>query len=75
MAEFMTVAELRIEAERLCDENDKLKQLASGMYDMLKVFDTLLGCHDACETPRPLVFGENKSFKDVMIELGLVVER
>ena len=63
------------EYSKLVAENAKLKQLASGMYDLLKVFDTLLGCHDACETPRPLVFGENKSFKDVMIELGFVVER
>lgn len=63
------------ECSKPMDENTKLKQLASGMYDLLKVFDTLLGCHDACETPRPLVFGENKSFKDVMIELGLEEER
>lgn len=55
-------------------ENAKLRELAVGMYGMLEMFDTLLGNHDACETPRPLVFGEDKSFKDTMRELGLVNE-
>lgn len=62
------------QAERFVAENAKLRELAVGMYGMLEMFDTLLGNHDACETPRPLVFGEDKSFKDTMRELGLVNE-
>ena len=54
-------------------ENAKLRELASGMYGMLATFDAILGNHDACETPRPLIFGENKSFKDAMRELGVEV--
>lgn len=56
------------------DENAKLRELASGMYGMLATFDAILGNHDACETPRPLIFGEDKSFKDVMRELGVEVD-
>lgn len=52
-------------------ENTKLKKLAVGMYGMLEMLDKMLGDHDACETPRPLIFGEDKSFKDVMRELGM----
>ncbi len=51
-------------------ENAKLRELAVGMYGMLEMLDKMLGNHDACETPRPLIFGEDKSFKDVMHELG-----
>lgn len=54
-------------------ENAKLRELAVGMYGMLEMFDKMLGNHDACETPRPLIFGEDKSFKDVMRELGVEV--
>ena len=32
MSEFITVAELRIEAERLCDENDALRELVQDMF-------------------------------------------
>lgn len=52
-------------------ENAKLRELAKGMYGMLATVDAILGNHDACETPRPLIFGENKSFKDAMRELGV----
>lgn len=60
--------------EHLEDENAKLRELAVGMYGMLEIFDKMLGNHDACETPRPLIFGEDKSFKDVMHELGIEVD-
>lgn len=63
----------RLRWEELERENAKLRKLAVGMYGMLEMFDTLLGNHDACETPRPLVFGEDKSFKDAMRELGVEV--
>ena len=43
------------------------------MYGMLATFDAILGNHDVCETPRPLIFGEDKSFKDVVRELGIEV--
>ena len=62
------------EMKRLYDENAKLRELAFGMYGLLEMFDKMLGNHDACETPRPLVFGEDKSFKDVMRELGVEVD-
>ena len=52
-------------------ENAKLLELAVGMYGMLEMVDKMLGNHDACETPRPLIFGEDKSFKDVMRVLGV----
>ena len=55
-------------------ENARLRELAVGMYGMLEMFDKMLSNHDACETPRPLIFGEDKSFKDVMRELGVEVE-
>ena len=55
-------------------ENAKLRELAFGMYGLLEMFDRMLGNHDACETPRPLVFGEDKSFKDVMQDLGIEVD-
>lgn len=55
------------------NENEKLRELAVGMYVMLEMVDKMLGNHDACETPRPLIFGEDKSFKDVMRELRVEV--
>ena len=36
MAEFMTVAELRIEAERLCGENDELREVCKKMHRQIK---------------------------------------
>ena len=59
--------------QELKAENAKLRELAGGMYGILAAFDAILGNHDACETPRPLIFGENKSFKDVMRELRVEV--
>lgn len=32
MSDFITNAELRIEAERLCDENTKLRELVRGLW-------------------------------------------
>ena len=61
---------LGAENKKLKTESAKLRVLAAGMYGMLEMFDKMLGNHDACETPRPLIFGEDKSFKDVMRELG-----
>ena len=58
--------------EALAEDNAKLRELAKGMYGMLATVDAILGNHDACETPRPLIFGENKSFKDAMRELGVI---
>lgn len=55
------------------EENARLRELARGMYGMLATFDAILGNHDACETPRPLIFSEDKSFKDIMRELGIEV--
>ncbi len=55
-------------------ENARLRELAVGMYGMLEMFDKMFGNHDACETPRPLIFGEDKSFKDVMRDLGVEVD-
>lgn len=55
-------------------ENARLRELAVGMYGMLEMFDKMLGNHDACETPRPLIFGYDKSFKDAMRELGVEVD-
>lgn len=36
MSNFITNSELRIEAERLCDENEKLRELVS---DMMRFFE------------------------------------
>lgn len=60
-------------ANQLRAENAKLRELTRGMYGMLATFDAILGNHDACETPKPLIFGEDKSFKDIMRELGIEV--
>lgn len=62
------------EYRALIAENAKLRELAVGMYGLLEMFDKMFGNHDACETPRPLVFGEDKSFKDVMHDLGIEVD-
>lgn len=61
------------ELKAAMDENAKLRELAAGMYGLLAMFDKVFGNHDMCETPRPLIFGEDKSFKDVMRELGIEV--
>lgn len=71
MAEQMEFA-LSQTPEALAEDNAKLRELAKGMYGMLATVDAILGNHDACETPRPLIFGENKSFKDAMRELGVI---
>ena len=62
---------MQVSIDALDKENAKLRELAKGMYGMLATVDAILGNHDACETPRPLIFGENKSFKDAMRELGV----
>ena len=56
----------------LAEENDKLRKLASGMYGLLDAYDRIMGNHDACETPRPLIFGDDRSFRDVMRECGIM---
>jgi len=66
-------------AFRKCDasdlevENAKLRELASGMYGLLELYDKITGNNFACETKRPMIFGEDKSFKDVMCELRIEV--
>lgn len=62
-------------AREVLAENAKLHELAAGMYGLLAMFDKMFGNHDMCETPRPLIFGEDKSFKDVMRELGIEVPK
>lgn len=57
--------------ESLQAENARLRELAKGMYGLLETYDKIMGSHDACETPRPLIFDDCKSFKDVARELGL----
>ena len=61
--------------EQLKAENAKLRELASGMYGLLELYDKITGSNFACETKRPMIFGEDKSFKDVMRELGIEVGR
>ena len=68
-----TIDRLGAENQQFKVENAKLRKLAAGMYGMLAMFDKMFGNHDMCETPRPLIFGEDKSFKDVMHELGIEV--
>lgn len=72
-SEFDNAEQMEAKEEMYKAENAKLRELAVGMYGMLEMFDKLLGNHDACETPRPLIFGEDKSFNDVMRELGVEV--
>lgn len=72
-AQAFEIAKMAKHIKDLKAENAKLQELAGGMYGILAMFDAILGNHDACETPRPLIFGENKSFKDVMRELGIEV--
>jgi hypothetical protein len=57
----------------LLEENAKLRRLASGMYGLLELYDKIAGSNFVCETKRPRIFGEDKSFKDVMCELGFEV--
>lgn len=61
-------------ASELEAENAKLRELASGMYGLLELYDKITGNSFACETKRPMIFGEDKSFKDVMCELGIEVD-
>ena len=63
-----------ISYDELLAENAKLRELASGMYGLLELYDKITGNNFACETKRPMIFGEDKSFKDVMCELGIEVE-
>ena len=60
--------------ERLEEENAKLRELASGLYGLLELYDRITGNSFACETKRSMIFGEDKSFKDVMCELGIEVD-
>ena len=62
------------EYKALKAENAKLRRLASGMYGLLELYDKINENNFACETKRPMTFGEDKSFKDVMRELGFEVE-
>ena len=61
------------EYKALKAENAKLRRLASGMYGLLVLYDKINENNFACETKRPMIFGEDKSFKDVMRELGIKV--
>lgn len=72
--EYYVYSQLRDSVDELEYENAKLRQFASGMYGMLKAIDKVFGNHDLCETTRPLIFEEEKSFKDVANELGIEVD-
>lgn len=78
MSDFITNAELRIEAERLCDENESLRELVRDMYacishaneqDWFYFERDKLGCGMSCA-----VNGENCGLSvlaDRMRELGV----
>ena len=67
MSDFITNGELRIEAERLCDENAKLREL---VRDMRKAF--IHGpCYRWCEHMPELCNGDKCQYVNRMRELGV----
>lgn len=86
MSEFITNSELRMEAERLCDENErletenaKLRELLGGVGHLLFILDVdyCVACpRDSISHPCPVytVKGGECLYKSDMRELGVVVE-
>ena len=72
MSGFITNAELRIEAERLCDENDELKAENVKLRELAK---TAWGCvnrHVSCYECRIVCCG--CTLQSAMRELGIEVD-
>jgi len=72
MSDFITNGELRIEAERLCDENEKLRKLVKRMHRHIKQT-----C-DVCDEYYCSNFDEENEccvFDVLARELGIEVER
>lgn len=72
MSDFITNGELRIEAERLCDENEKLRKLVKRMHRHIKQM-----C-DVCDEYYCSNFDEENEccvFDVLARELGIEVER
>jgi hypothetical protein len=72
---FDEYTELYKENNDLKVENAKLRVLSRGMYGMLETLDKIMGTADALTTPRPLIFGKEKSFAEVARELGVVADK
>lgn len=72
---FDEYMELYKENNDLKVENAKLRVFSRGMYGMLETLDKIMGTADALTTPRPLIFGKEKSFCEVARELGVVADK
>lgn len=76
MSDFITNAELRIEAERICDENERLVDENAKLRELLRIAGTycvngLCGKDDGC----PLYLGKPYcALPDRMRDLGIEVD-
>ena len=59
MSDFITVAELRIEAERLCDENERLEAENARLREQV----------DAAHMSRLLTENENESLRELVRDM------
>lgn len=50
MSDFITNGELRIEAERLCDENERLESENARLLDLVRILVNCMGEVDRCDT-------------------------